>query len=1072
MTDPFDTAAQVLARALRQQPLTVLVGAAGELGNRPALDSLLAQLSRRTGDVGRKDGVAPLAVEPKVERRKSVPRRAQRESLHVVTEWTEETLRGLFEQLDLQALHQRQLAGRVLFLFDDVQVPLEAGLQRFAESWTAALRAPHLDVGFLAAGDASIWPALQALQGHPPAWQMQGFRLHGAPDSPRLEPLPRDKPEQRHADDFTSSIEAAVRHAAESVRRTQSETIRFKDSLASMALRLAQAARDEDKPSPQSAEDVHKGPAADPAEEAAHIEAETATRAAAEAARRAAIDAEQDAARAALRSALDAAAAERQRADELAEALSAAESAAAHATNQARADIEAWRERAAAEWHAKAAETQQKQRHLEQALEQSQAARDSARSEAQALQDRVAALEAAAEAARAGADADLQIGRESTESQWRDQTAALQAQLQQTERSLAEAQAAREAAQAGVAQLQGRIAEIESTAAAAVAEAVDAARAQASTDLAAWRERAEAERSASTAQAQAKELQLQQALAGAEAAREAAQAEARAMQGQMQRVEADAEQARQQAAALLLQQRQLEHRLAEAQTARDAAQAEAQRADRRLATPEAGLETARMRADAAATAAPAMHPPPLAAAELAQPDPPRQPSQEPPPPAALPPQLQDGQALQPDQRPTEVQAAELPPLREKSASPLFERPPRGRRSILLWGGAAVATMVAVLLLWPGRQGADAPPTATPSVAMAPQLPASAAAPPPAAAPAPQPAIEPPVAATTEPASAAAEAAAQAPAAGPAASASAPAPAPAPEAAVAATPPSWPNRLELVAASDGGSHERIARELAQALSGAAPVTVVPPAQGDITLKSLGMPGRLAIVRHDELRAARASGSPSLQVLTPLFKEQVLFIVRADSKLSAIRELRGKRVALGSGGGPLLRDTLQRIVGAQLVSPAVDRDPLLAELVAFRTIDAIVVVGPQPSTWWDALPPPTARRLRLLTLEATRESDRRLLQAFGTSVSRSRAGASRAQRITTPAVMSYLVASTEGGPDAEGALQLTRQLCAALPQLRRDGHPVWKSLQPGAALDPGWPLMKAAQKTLVSCVARQR
>jgi hypothetical protein len=54
----------------------------------------------------------------------------------------------------------------------------------------------------------------------------------------------------------------------------------------------------------------------------------------------------------------------------------------------------------------------------------------------------------------------------------------------------------------------------------------------------------------------------------------------------------------------------------------------------------------------------------------------------------------------------------------------------------------------------------------------------------------------------------------------------------------------------------------------------------------------------------------------------------------------------------------------------------------------------------------------------------------------------------------------------------ALQLTRQLCDALPQLRRNGHAVWKRLQPNATQDPGWPLMKEAQTALAGCVARQR
>ncbi|HLL20378.1 MAG TPA: hypothetical protein VK439_16485, partial [Rubrivivax sp.] len=1077
--DPFGAPAQVLARALRQHRLTVLVGTPREAGNRLTLDALVAQLGRRAGDSARKGGATPPAVVPAVERRRPAAGRGQRESVHVVTEWTEETLRGLFEQLDLRALQQRQLAGRVLFVFNDVHVPLEARLQRFAESWTAALRASHLDVGFLAAGDASIWPTLRALRGQAPAWPMKGFRLLGDAESPRLEPLLGDEPGQRHADDFTTSIEASVRHAAQFARKAESESTRFEDLLESIVLRVSQAAQAEETPSPQAADSVNTTaptPPAQPAgpvspgtdEEAARIEAETATRAAAEAARRATAEAEQERARAALQSALDSAASERQRADALASALAAAESADASAAKQARADLDAWRERAAAEWRAKAAEAQEKQRHLEQAVAHSQAERDSARNEVQALQDRVAALELAAEAARGRADTDLQRWRESAESQWRDEAAKLQAQVQQFERSLAEAQAARDAAQASVAQLHGRLAELESTVPANVAAAVDAERARASSELAAWRERAEAEQSARMAQAlgeaQAQQRQLQQALAGAEAARDGAHAEVRSMQGHMQRLEADAKQAREQAAALRSQQQQLEQGLTEAQTSRQTAQAEAQQADRRLVALEAAIEAARVRADAPAKAEPPKRPPPgLPAAAAAQADqlPPELPAAEvpqlhqppplplppePPPPAqpaVAAPQSQGRQPLQLDERPTEAHAAEAPRPAEAPAPQAIARPGRRRRSLLLWsGGAVAATIVAALLWWPGRQGADVPRDSTPSVAMAPQTPAAPTATAPAAAPAAQPATQPAAESTVAAAPEPASAAAQAPAPEPAASAVPPAPPSAPPAAsaaaVAAETPSWPNRLELVAAGDGGSHERITRELAQALSGVVPVTVVAPARGDTTLSSLGTAGRLAIVRHDALRAARASGGPSVRVLAPLFKEEVLFIVRADSKLKAIHELGGKRIALGSDGGPLVRDALQRIVDARLVRPAVGRDRLLAELVAFRTIDAIVVVDPQPSAWWNGLPAATARRLRLLTLEAANASDRRLLQAFGTSVNPSNAGATGKQRTTTPAVTSYLVASADGGPDADGALQLTRQLCDALPQLRRNGH----------------------------------
>jgi hypothetical protein len=279
---------------------------------------------------------------------------------------------------------------------------------------------------------------------------------------------------------------------------------------------------------------------------------------------------------------------------------------------------------------------------------------------------------------------------------------------------------------------------------------------------------------------------------------------------------------------------------------------------------------------------------------------------------------------------------------------------------------------------------------------------------------------------------------------------------------------------LLAPADRG-HARFARELAGALSTAANVMhVVPPPEGAGIVNGLQAPGRLAIVRFDALRVARAGATPPLRVLTPLFPEPVLFVVRADSPLKYIHELRGRRLSIGtveSDGSHTVRAIYRGLFGTDLDKPAqLDNDPALAELVAFGSIDAMAIVEPLPATWWASLDPGIARRVRLLTLDPRRSADRQLLQVPGISVARVGVDAKKGPPATTPAVMSFLVASGEGDADAEGLTAMAQTLCRELPRLREHGDPRWRELQPTSRLDTGWPVVKPFRYALSRCARR--
>jgi TRAP-type uncharacterized transport system substrate-binding protein len=224
----------------------------------------------------------------------------------------------------------------------------------------------------------------------------------------------------------------------------------------------------------------------------------------------------------------------------------------------------------------------------------------------------------------------------------------------------------------------------------------------------------------------------------------------------------------------------------------------------------------------------------------------------------------------------------------------------------------------------------------------------------------------------------------------------------------------------------------------------------------------------------LRAARAGAAPPLRVLTPLFPEAVLFVVRADSPLKYIHELRGRRLSIGpvqSDGAHTVRAIYRHLFGADMKEPErLDNDAALAELVAFRSIDAMAIIEPSPAAWWAALDPGTARRLRLLTLDPRHPADRRLLRAPGTSVARVALGATKGTPATTPAVMSFLVASGEGDADVERLNAMAHALCRELPRLRERGDPKWRELQPASRLDTGWPTVQPFQSVVSRCDRR--
>src|SRR5882724_11047195 len=102
-----------------------------------------------------------------------------------------------------------------------------------------------------------------------------------------------------------------------------------------------------------------------------------------------------------------------------------------------------------------------------------------------------------------------------------------------------------------------------------------------------------------------------------------------------------------------------------------------------------------------------------------------------------------------------------------------------------------------------------------------------------------------------------------------------------------------------------------------------------------------------MRTDALLAARAANAPPLQVVAPLFSEQVQVLVRNDARWDYVRQIKGLRLNIGRADGARARTALalhQQLFGAPLTAAnELDVEPALQQLLQRGApIDAVLVV----------------------------------------------------------------------------------------------------------------------------------
>ena len=299
------------------------------------------------------------------------------------------------------------------------------------------------------------------------------------------------------------------------------------------------------------------------------------------------------------------------------------------------------------------------------------------------------------------------------------------------------------------------------------------------------------------------------------------------------------------------------------------------------------------------------------------------------------------------------------------------------------------------------------------------------------------------------------------------------------------------QFKIVTASERGTYIQIGRDLASLVAPEADIDleVLPSAGSAENVKRLRYePGvRLAIVQSDVYQAfldlARGGNREAgdiirpLRVVVPLYNEEIYFVVRADSNLHWVHEIRGQRINAGETGSgtALTTSTLHRLLFGEAMPDAtttfLSNEAALVKLIDDKTIDVVAIVAGQPAKLLVDMKPEARQFIRLLKADPTHPSTRAALRTYFAATVRAESYPNiLGEDVPALAVKAFLVTYDYNLDQTKQSLaRFTRALCRNFGTLQSKGHPKWREVQlTMPELGRGWLYYQTTAKELRSCV----
>jgi TRAP transporter TAXI family solute receptor len=300
-------------------------------------------------------------------------------------------------------------------------------------------------------------------------------------------------------------------------------------------------------------------------------------------------------------------------------------------------------------------------------------------------------------------------------------------------------------------------------------------------------------------------------------------------------------------------------------------------------------------------------------------------------------------------------------------------------------------------------------------------------------------------------------------------------------------------FKIVTASERGTYIQIGRDLAKFIAPQAKfdLDAVPSAGSAENIHRLRYePGvKLALVQSDVYQAFITQGNAGdtnataiikpLRVIVPLYNEELYFIVRADSPLNLVHEIRDSKVNVGPlrSGTAMSATTLYRLMFERPIPDErvsfLSNEDALVKLTGDKSIDVVVVVAGQPAKLLADMKPEARALIKLLKFDAEQPGSQAALKTyFATTVRAASYPNLLTEDIPALSVKAYLVTYDYNMAATKGRLgQFARSLCDNFVHLQSNGHPKWKEVSLAMPqLGQGWSYYAPTAQELGRCAQR--
>ena len=247
-------------------------------------------------------------------------------------------------------------------------------------------------------------------------------------------------------------------------------------------------------------------------------------------------------------------------------------------------------------------------------------------------------------------------------------------------------------------------------------------------------------------------------------------------------------------------------------------------------------------------------------------------------------------------------------------------------------------------------------------------------------------------------------------------------------------------------------------------------------------------KLALLQSDVYQAfldEAKAGNPEagniirpLRLIMPLYDEEIYFVVRADSPLNGIHEIRDRKIGVGplGSGTALTSRTLYQLMFGQPMAPAnaqyLSNEEALAKLTVDKSIDVAVIVAGQPAKLFSEMKPEARKFIKLLKLdEAAPETALAKKTYFAANVRAASYANWLSTDVPTLSVKAYLATYDYNLQATVGNLtRFAESLCANFDELQTNGHPKWQQVRLELPpLGQGWRYFPPMERRLRACIA---